>query len=345
MKTITKSYSLARIADELGVSKTAVSFVMNGTARDKGISEKLEQRVSKFCRQVGYRPNIHAQRMNSQYVNNIGILIDKAAAKDEVSSFSEYNISKIISGIAEAADAAGYRFSFQFYIEGMKQENVFEWFKNKEIDGLIYYGFGMPADWIQRIHDEKLKVVGIGVNPDLKIPCVNVDNYEASFKLTRHFINGGHQKFLYLGSSLTSFPGYERYRGFRDALKQENIDFPEDNFFIAGFNRKIAEDYIRERWMNGLLKEDIIMCANDNMAVGVIAVLNEAGIRIPRQIAVAGADNINIGAFITPSLTTFDYLPFEQGKAAFALLHNIMKDNQQVENITLKTVLHLRNSG
>ena len=127
-------YSLAKIAAELGVSKTAVSFVVNGTARGKGISAELEKRISVFCRKVGYRPNIHAQRMNSRLVQNIGIVVEKSAAKDEVSPFGEYNISKIIGGIAEAADAAGYRFSFQFYTEGMKEENIFGWFKNREID-------------------------------------------------------------------------------------------------------------------------------------------------------------------------------------------------------------------
>jgi len=346
MKTKTnKKYSMAKIAAELGTSKTAVSFVVNGTARSKGISAKLEKRISSFCDEVGYRPNVHAQRMNSNLVKNIGILIDKETAKHEVSPFCEYNISKTIGGIAEAADAANYRFSFQFYSEGMRNENIFEWFRNKEIDGLIYYGFEMPKDWCGIFKKEKFKAVGISIDPNQGIPCVNVDNYEASFRLTEHLIKNGHQKFLYFAGGPKAYPGNERYRGFRDALQKENISFPEENFIKAGFNREIAENFVRDRWMHGKLNEDSIVCANDNMAVGVIKVLNEAGLMIPKQIAVVGADNINLCQSITPSLTTFDNLSFEQGKAAFALLHDIIIGCPNPQNIILKTTLCLRNSG
>lgn len=344
MRTKTK-YSLAKIATELGTSKTAVSFVVNGTARQKGISIKLEKRISDFCKKVGYRPNIHAQRMNLHHVKNIGILIDKAAARDEISPFSEYNISKVIGGIAEAADAAGYRFSFQFYSEGMKNETIFEWFKNKEIDGLIYYGFEMPEEWCRIFKEESFKVVGISINPTHGIPCVNVDNYDASFRLTEHLIKKGRRKFLYLAGWVKAYPGNERYRGFRDALTKANINFLEDNFIRADFNRETAENFIRTRWMHGKLNEDGIVCANDNMAVGAINALNGAGFNIPEQIAVVGGDNITLGQFITPSLTTFDYLPFEQGQAAFALLHDIIIGCPKPQNIVLKTTLRLRNSG
>jgi len=342
---IKKKYSLATIAAELGTSKSAVSFVLNGAARSRRISPKLEKRIKDFCQKVGYRPNIHAQRMNSPYVKNIGILIDKAIAKDEVSPFSEYNTSRIIGGIAEAADAAGYRFSFQFHSETMKKEDIFEWFKNKEIDGLIYYGFRIPEDWRRLFKEEKCNIVGISIDPTHGTPCVNVTNYDASFKLTEHLIERGHKKFFYLAGSPVAYPGNERYRGFRDALQKGNIEFSTDNFFQANFNREKAEDFIKERWMHGKLEEDVIVCANDNMAVGVISALSEAGLKIPEQIAVVGADNINLCRFITPSLTTFDYLPFEQGKAAFSLLHDIIIGCQNPKNVVLKTTLCLRNSG
>lgn len=340
-----KIYSLAKIAAELSTSKTAVSFVVNGTARSKGISAKLEKRISDFCNKVGYRPNIHAQRMNLKHVKNIGILIDKASAQDEVSPFCEYNISKVIGGIAEAADAADYRFTFQFYSSGMKKEEIFEWFKNKEIDGLIYYGFGMPEDWWSLFKEERFNIVGISIDPAHGIPCVNVSNYDASFKLTEYLIERGHKKFFYLAGSPMAYPGNERYRGFVDALQKANMDFSEDNFFQANFNRETAADFIKERWMHGKLDEDVIVCANDNMAVGVISALSEAGLKIPEQIAVVGADNINLCRFITPSLTTFDYLPFEQGKASFSLLHDIISACPDPKNISLKTTLCLRNSG
>ena len=143
-----KKYSLATIAAELGVSKSAVSFVLNGTARSRRIGAELEQRILDFCRQVNYRPNIHAQRMNGVHINNIGVLLDRRAVSYEISPFREYNIANVIGGVAEAAAAAGYRFSCQFYSADMSDDVVFDWIENKEIGGLIYYGLVMPERWV-----------------------------------------------------------------------------------------------------------------------------------------------------------------------------------------------------
>jgi len=222
-----EKYSLARVAAELGTSKTAVSFFVNGVARDKGISLALEQRILDFCKATGFRPNIHAQRMNSQYVKNIGVLIDRDSSKDEPTPISDYNISKMIGGIAAAADLAGNRFSLQLYSEGMDNKKVFDWFKNKEIDGLIYYGFELPSDWCQTFSENHFKVVGISIDPAFGIPCVNIENYQASMNLTGHLIRRGHRKFIYIGGTPKSWPAIERYRGFRDALQKENLEFSE----------------------------------------------------------------------------------------------------------------------
>ena len=71
-------YSLSRIAEELGVSKATVSQVLNGKARSARISEQLERRIVKFCREVNYVPNIHARRINRKYSNTLGFLINRS---------------------------------------------------------------------------------------------------------------------------------------------------------------------------------------------------------------------------------------------------------------------------
>ena len=80
------------------------------------------------------------------------------------------------------------------------------------------------------------------------------------------------------------------------------------------------------------------------MAIGVIQTLQDAGIRIPEQIAVVGADNINMCEIISPSLTTSDYQTFEMGKAAFTLLKDLIS-GLEPHNVVLKTTLSIRHSG
>ena len=344
MEIESKAYSLAKVANELGVSKAAVSLVMNGKARKGGISVDLEKRIMKFCRNVSYRPNIHAQRMNQRQVKNIGILINASGGVNEITPLGEYNISHVIGRVAVGADAVGYRFSTQLYKPDMPIERVIEWFRTREIDGLIYYGLNIPASWVKTFTSASLNVVGISVDPAQGIPCVNIDNYEASFKLTKHFINKGHKKFLYLAGN-HCFPADQRYLGFRDALKEYNISFSEKSLLTADFDCATAENLIKERCMLGDLKEDAIICANDNMAIGVIRALKSYGDTYTDKIAIAGGDNIKIGQFISPSLTTFDFFPAEQGKAAFELLYRIITGERNPENVVIKSSLYFRDSG
>ena len=339
-----KRYSLATIASELGVSKSAVSFVLNGNARSRRISPELEQRIKEYCKKYNYQPNIHAQRINGVHINNIGILLDRDVVPYEKTPYREYNIASVIGGIADAAAEAGYRVSCQFHSADMSDDVVFNWIENKEIGGLIYYGLVIPQRWIDFFRQQNFRTVGISVDPVCGLPCVNVDNYTASYQLTSRLVGKGHRKFMYIAGIAKAYPGKERYRGFRDALSHSKILFDEANLLPGEFDRHAAAQLVRERWMRNALDVDAIVCANDNMAVGVIQILNDAGIAVPDRIAVAGADNIDDCEVISPSLTTFDYMPFEQGEEAFRLLKGLISGECEPHNIVLNTTISWRRS-
>ena len=136
------NYSLNKIAKELGLSKATVSLVLSGKARKNRISEEVEKRVKAFCAEVNYVPNIHG-------------------------------------GIVLAAENIGCRVSVQLYTDDMDESRVFDWLRNHEIDGLIYYGLDMPEEWKKTFLEEGRHVVGIGTEPDENILGVNTDNFEA----------------------------------------------------------------------------------------------------------------------------------------------------------------------
>lgn len=339
------TYSLAKVAAELGISKTTVSFVVNGRAREKRISQKVERRVMDFCRDVGYRPNIHAQRINERQARSVGVLLERKAAPDERTPFSEWNIANVIGAAAAVADALGYRFIFQFYSSDKDLEKILDWFDSKEIGGLMFYGFDMSENWRNAFQARRLPIVGVSIDPQRGIPCVNVDNYDAARRLTNHLVDRGRKRFLYLAGSLSSYPGKERYRGFLDATRDGGLDFPDGNLLLANYSRKTAERLLRERWTREGLDVDAIVCGNDNMALAALKVARAAGLRVPEEVAVTGADDIDACEQTTPTLTTFDFLPYEQSAAAFKLLHAIINGEDGAENVLLKSTLRLRESA
>ncbi len=335
------NYSLAKISAELGVSKTAVSLILNGKGRENGLSTRLEKKVLNFCQRVGYRQNIHAKRINSTLAQNIGVLLDTRVSSGET-PFEEPNTALMVGGIAEAAAQSGFRFTVQLHHPAADDEPVFEWLRNRETDGLIFYGFGMPAEWLRVFAAEKRQVVGIGISPARGLPCVNADNFGGTYALTQRLIERGRRKFLFV-AGVASHPGDERQRGFLHALAEAGLQPVAE--LPGQFGEETARRLVAERLATGRFGEDAVVCANDAMAVGVLRALQAAGRRVPEEVAVVGADNLKLGQYVTPALTTFDYSPYEQGRAAFNLLRAMLNGEQPEPQVVLPATCRWRESG
>lgn len=320
-----RKYSLATIAAELGVSKAAVSLAVNGKGRQAGLNAESERRILEFCRQVNYQPNIHAQRMNRRLVKNIGLLLFHSPEVGAANPFSEYNTAEIVGGVSQAATPAGYRFTVQLYRPDMDAADIFNWFRSREIDGLIYYGFKLPPDWVEVFRAEKRLAVGIGTDPADDLPCVNIDNFAMAAGLAEHLIGQGVRQFFYLGGIPTSYVARQRHAGFRQTLEKHRIDFPADRCIYCHFNEELARQTALRLIEEGKLTTGCaVVCANDAMAIGVHRALKERGLDVPGTVKLTGGDNIPLGRYLEPPLTTFDYLAFQQGEAAFNLLRQLI---------------------
>lgn len=333
-------YSLSKIANELGVSKATVSFVLNGKAREARISEAVEKEILDFCKSVHYVPNIHARKMTGKLISNIGFLVSRTVHVDADNPFSDYNINSILGGMIIEAEKHNCRVSVQMYQKDMDEAKVFDWLRSKEIDGLVCYGIALPDNWIEVFKEENRCAVGIGIEPNPAVSSVNIDNFQASYDLAKYALSRGKRRFMYLSGIEGSFVSDERQRGFLACMRENHIDMEAVQIHSAKFSEKQAEKLIRGI---NLADTDAILCANDDMAIGAILALQEKNIKIPEQIAVGGGDNIVTGRYITPGLTTFDNKQFELGTAAAQSVIRMIHGNTP-ENIVIPTSLHIRNS-
>lgn len=332
-------YSLEKIANEFGISKSAVSLIINGKAAENRISPELEAKVKAFCESVNYRPNIHARRMCSKIVHNIGLLINEDMLADSENPFSDQIISEITGGVVLAAAKNGFRVTIQMYHSSMSEEVVFEWLRNKEIDGIIYYGYTFNKAWMNSFLSEKRCVVGIGVEPAEGISTVNINNRESMKELTGHLVKKGRKRFIYLAGA-EGYVSSQRFLGMRDSLEENNIPFNEEADVIeGGFSEKKAYEAI----CGCSIDFDAVICANDDMALGVIRALREMGVSVPEAVSIVGADNIKAVSYTTPRLTTLDNMSTELGKTAFRELFRLI--NGEVPRKTeLKSKIYVRDS-
>lgn len=327
-------YSLDKIAKELGISKSTVSLVLNGHAAERRISAELEKKVKDFCDNVGYVPNINAKRACSKYVKNIGFLINQNLLSTGHNPFSDQNTSEITGGIVSAATNEGFRVTIQFCNEDTDESEIFEWLRNREIDGLIYYAYSFDESWHQRFIGENRHVVGIGIEPTDKISTVNIDNVGIMKQMCNAIIAQGKKKFIYFAGYEDCYVSDQRLKGMVEALNENNINF-DNNIVYANFSEEDAYNKV----LSMDIDADVIVCANDDMAIGVIRALKEKGIDVPGQISVTGADNIRITEYFSPSITTIDNMNAVLGVCAFDELLRLIKGGKPNNTVISSRVI------
>lgn len=326
-------YSLDKIAKELGISKSTVSLILNGHAAERRISAELEKKVRDFCDNVGYVPNINAKRASSKYVKNVGFLINQNLLSTGHNPFSDQNTSEITGGIVSAATNEGFRVTIQFCNEDTDESEILEWLRNREIDGLIYYAYSFDESWHQKFVDEKRHVVGIGIEPTGKISTVNIDNVGIMKQMCNAIIAKGKKKFVYFAGYESSFVSIQRLQGLKEALEEKNLSLY--NIVYANYSEEDA--YNKALTMD--IDIDVVVCANDDMAIGVIRALKERGIDVPEQISVTGADNIRVCEYISPSITTIDNMNAVLGVCAFDELLKLIKGGKANNTVISSRIL------
>jgi len=337
--------TLSQIAREVGVCKATVSLVLNGKAKQHHISDSTIRTVEDYCRTIKYRPNIHAIRIGRKIVGNVMLLLNTGDRYSRANSFSDYNVAQITGGIAREARTEGCSLAVRVFDEGVSGELVFNSFRNREIDGMIYYGTAVPEDWMRVFREERCKVVGIGIRPQDGISSVNIDNREISRALTAELIAAGRRNFRYFAGPGSSYPGAERYAGFLEALEAAGIPWSGRRCFEADFDENTAFGLTEKLLAGKAAPPDAVVCAKDSMAIGVIRALRRHGVEVPGRVAVAGGVNIMTAGYLSPALTTFENRAEAMGVEAFRLLDRLVRGGSPPRDIVLRSAIVRRASA
>ncbi len=258
----------------------------------------------------------------------------------------DYSVS-IAKGMAEITKANNANLVI-FPIEQPKVESgssdepsvVHDLLKSAPIDALVvvtsslvnFLSFSQFSRELDKLND--LPILSIGAELRNHPSIVN-DNKMGLKQAISHLIcNYKLSKIAFVRGPLMHPEAEERYEAYLETLKKHglNVDMDyvsEGNFtFEAGF--EAAAKFIA--LSNGL--PEAIVCANDDMACGVLHVLEERGIKVPEEVAVVGYDNIREAAFTTPPLSSVDQPVLEIGKQS-AQLALSMANGEKVKHLTV----------
>lgn len=177
------------------------------------------------------------------------------------------------------------------------------------------------ADYVvEKILQSGVEAVSINEKVD-GMACINVSEYLGQRLAVEHLIRVHHKKDIaYVTGLLTNEEGRERFRAYRDCIEEAGITFDEDRVFNGYYDVDSGRNAVKFFLNHGRTMPEAIVCANDNMAIGVIAQLKECGYAVPDEILVTGYDGDDIAKFHTPSITTIGRSQYEVGYEAMKLL-------------------------
>lgn len=305
MKDVT-IYDLAR---ELNISAATVSRALKN---HHAINNLTKKRIREKAEEMGYRHNSFASSLRSKKTNTLGVIVPR---------INSYFVASVLAGMEDAASTKGYNLIITHSLESLTKEiaNAQILF-NKRVDGLLI-SLAFDTDNIRHLEPffrKKIPVVFFDrIFPHDGSISIHINNYKAAYEVTTHLIEQGCRRIMHLGGNMLRNVYSERYKGYRQALKDHDIPFNEKLLFISELNE--ASGYTAA---DNILKfapsrrPDGVFAANDTIAVHCMIRLKSAGVRIPDEIAFAGFNNDPISKVVEPNLTTVNYSGYETGKAA-----------------------------
>jgi DNA-binding LacI/PurR family transcriptional regulator len=331
------------VAERAGVSRGVVSYVINNGPRE--VAPATRERVLAAIQELGYRPNIHAQRLKfggTPARESLGIVA--GGQSFNVLERPYYNI--ILAGLFEEAHRLGQEVRFFSFFEALTDPVFFN--KNIHKDEISSLVLVLPAmittiPNCQAILDkiaERIDNVVCLEEPLKDWPTVIFDRAAAARQAVEHLIKLGHQRIAFLAIQ------DDRLVGYRRTLQDHNLPYDEDLVFTTDPSHVLSSAYqLTVEILQMQPRPTEMFAANDESAISSMAALHDYCVKVPEEIALVSIDNIGLSEMIRPSLTTVD-IP-KRRMASYAMqvlmLQKQFKD-QQSASIVLPTKLIIRES-
>lgn len=334
-----RKVTLTDIANELNVSKTLVSLVLNGKGDKAAINKMTQKRVLDLADKLHYKPNQVARGLRMGKTKTIGLI---------VADISNPFFARITRTIEFYAEKEGYSIIVCSSDEDQDREKrLINMLLNRQVDGIIMTSTLENPDIVNQLISDKFPVVlmdryfnGTSYN------YVGVDNRYASKNAVNHFIGKGHSNI----GLITLTPNYisslkDRKQGYIDALAEANI--PLDNSFILELNYNDLKNKHYSKIREFLLENNItaIFTTNNGIAVGCLEVTKELNLNIPNDISIITFDDVELFKYTSPTISSIAQPLEDIGKHSVSLLLQQLNSGEYYyENKILEAKLLIRES-
>ncbi|MED5020054.1 LacI family DNA-binding transcriptional regulator [Paenibacillus chibensis] len=346
-----KKITMQQIADHLGVSKFVVSKALSGKG---GVNETTKERVIQAASQLGYfsqknayirSPKAERPASKSGGKQSVIVLMPNIRFQTKESLYW----GKIVEGISGSLEDMGLG---MVIISEQSVDNFVHILNPDGILGLIGVG-QISTPLLLEVHRLGMPIVLVDMeDPLIPSDTVFVNNMDAMAKLTNYLIGIGHRRLQFIGNDRFSRSFRDRHAGFRITLEEHGLNAPAQDGLALQLQELEKGDIETEvkGWLSRKLKAKAmptaLVCANDSIAVTVVQVLNELGLKVPSEVSVTGFDNIEDAMQNAVRLTTVHVPKEAMGRRAVQkLLERIERPLEPMEKILLAGDIVYRDSS
>jgi DNA-binding LacI/PurR family transcriptional regulator len=311
-KTSGTGVSLKHLAEHVGLSQAAVSFVINRSPAAKSIPQRTQELIRAAARELNYRPNHLARSLRQQRSFTIGVVVPE---------ISEGYAALVMSGLEDHLLQEGY---FYFVVSHRHRSELIEEYplllQQRAVEGLIA---------VDTVLAEALDVPSVAVSGHRDVPGVTnivLNHAKAACLALQHLTSLGHRKIAFIKGQAFSSDTEVRWEAVREAAQKFGVEVKEHlTGQLEGESSSPLLGYqVAQKLLAGGAPFTALFTFNDISAIGAIQALREAGRRVPEDVSVVGFDDIQSAAFQNPALTTVRQPLREMGViAAETLLRRI----------------------
>ncbi|HEY9009495.1 MAG TPA: LacI family DNA-binding transcriptional regulator [Devosia sp.] len=294
MVTTRKVPTIQDVARQAKVSAATVSRVLSNPER---VSEATRERVTQAVRETGYTINQAARSLRLRAARTILI-----ALPDIGNPF----YSNVLDAVVDEAALRGYGVLVANRFAGDASRLLNDYFLSSRADGLLLFDGGVDTALLQvlAMPDGHVPlVVSFDEVPKADVAAVLMDNLEAAERATAYLIGLGHRKIGHIiGPSRNAEPN-PRLIGFQNAMRRAKLEVRPEWLFPGDYSMETGIAAAQAMLKSSELPT-AVFSANDEMAIGLISTLRDAGVECPRDISVIGFDDITVASQFYPRLTT-----------------------------------------
>jgi LacI family transcriptional regulator, galactose operon repressor len=331
---MSKKINIQAIADEVGLSVSTVSRVMNGVAKKYRISDKTIELVKSAAKKFNYTPNNIAKSLRLKKTFTIGLIVP---------DISNPWFAQIAGAIEKETRKNNYHVFLHNSDDDIKiEKNSLELLKNWNVDGIIIAPIGLEYAHLYETYKNGMPMVLVDrFFENVEIPFIATNDYKGAYEANEYLIKQGHRKIFCIQGLVGSSTNNQRVQGYRKALNDNNIIVEKE--FIVGKDFGFQNGYKNAKELiKNLKKTNItaIFSTSNQITLGILRAFKEYNIRIPEDISLISFDEQDYSSLLYTPISTVSHIDENIGKKAIKLLLDQMNGGLKKEHADILLPTH-----